>query len=252
MEVSLFDEGNHSDITIRIDHRDFSCHKLVLCDTSKYFNLLCGPKSKFRESALSTIELKEDGPNAAEAVLRHLYKFSYADIETTLGGFDANIHLSIALAADKHDVPELEKEALDKLDGGIRRIEHENAETTDAQAIFELIKLIYDFAEKYTTLASWVNRLTKAHLPALFSLKEFREFIEDPSAGLMLKVCSETLTRGHQAPRVTNYAGDVVSNSYFRCVPCGMVWLRRKIYACPECGNKKVQSLAIEKLFYEK
>ena len=85
LSCSLFDLDYFRDVKLKIGHEAYKCHRMILCRSSEYFTKLCGPDSQFEEGSQATIELKEDDPGAAKAVLLHLYGVSYPKILENLG-----------------------------------------------------------------------------------------------------------------------------------------------------------------------
>ena len=62
--------------------RDVKCHKAILCRASKFFKAMCTPTNGLDATRKDRIVLEDDyGDDTNEAVLRHIYNFTYAEIE---------------------------------------------------------------------------------------------------------------------------------------------------------------------------
>ena len=95
----FYKDDEYSDITIKFSDREIPCHKIVICTQSEYFKKLCGKGSQFAESKQKVVELKDDDPDAVEAVIRQLYFGSYSTGSNRT--LDWRFHAEIAIAAKK-------------------------------------------------------------------------------------------------------------------------------------------------------
>jgi hypothetical protein len=172
MYLSLFDCEDYSDITIKTEAREYKCHTIILCHTSEYFKAMCGPRSPWLESKQSVVELKEDDPKAAEAILRHLYKFEYDEIRESIGGFDITTRLNVVLAAQKYLLPEFEEIALHRVEHALARIETDYGKTGDITQIWDFVRLLSSHVKYQVNFTNWFDKLWKEHLAKLFKLKE--------------------------------------------------------------------------------
>lgn len=50
---SLWKNAEYADITIKFSGREIKCHKLVICNKSKYFKDLCGANATFKARHLN-------------------------------------------------------------------------------------------------------------------------------------------------------------------------------------------------------
>ncbi|KAK6422010.1 hypothetical protein LTR95_016732 [Oleoguttula sp. CCFEE 5521] len=97
---SLWNQPEYSDIAIKFSGRSIFCHKVVLCRASDYFKSWL---IKSRESGVNEVELKDDDPDALEALLSHIYLRDYDMGSTQPWRF----YLALAIVAQKHLLPDL-------------------------------------------------------------------------------------------------------------------------------------------------
>ena len=105
---SVFSRALLFDVTIKFGGRQIKCHRLILCSVSEYFNAISRPNSRWKEANSGTIELKDDDPDAVEAMLRYIYGFNYPSIEKAMvKAADVTFHLNTYIIADKYMLQEL-------------------------------------------------------------------------------------------------------------------------------------------------
>ncbi|KAK3699719.1 hypothetical protein LTR37_016324 [Vermiconidia calcicola] len=111
---SYLDQEAFSDVTIKIGDRSIKCHKLILCHNSDYFKMICAPGSRFVETRSNIIELKDDNPQAAEAMLRYTYNLRYDDLGSPQQQ-TPKFHFDVCVVAEKYLLPALKQQALSGL-----------------------------------------------------------------------------------------------------------------------------------------
>ena len=202
---------------------------------------MCGPSSRFKESQQEVIELKDDDPTAVEAVLRHLYNFEYG-VGRILHEFTAKDHMNVFITAQKYLLEELKQEALRCLDFRIRMIVADCSQHGDASRLWDVLNLLADHVEHHPTFLERIGSLTKAHLPELFKLKEFRSSLEYESSAEHLDLCIKAIKHGYSPSKRQGKA----QKRFFRCMCCDAMWTSAKLYFCPDCGNAKQERLRVE------
>ena len=95
----FFNQEDYSDITVKFSGREIHCHKMIICMHSEYFKKLCGPGSQFAERNYKVIELKDDDPEAVEAIIRQIYFGDYNSGGTRT--LDWSFHAAVAMTARK-------------------------------------------------------------------------------------------------------------------------------------------------------
>ena len=80
------------------------------CGSCSLACLSCAERSRSQESAQAQIELKDDHPDAAEAVLRHTYGNDYV-VPESAQPTPWRFHLNLHIAADKYLLPTLSGQA---------------------------------------------------------------------------------------------------------------------------------------------
>lgn len=94
----FYKDDEYSDITIKFSGREVPCHKMVICTQSEYFKKLCGKGSQFAESKQKVVELKDDDPDAVDAIIRQLYFGTYSGANRNS---EWSFHAEVAITAKK-------------------------------------------------------------------------------------------------------------------------------------------------------
>ena len=235
----LFNIPEFSDVTIKAGAREIRCHKIILCNKSDYFKSMCGPDSKFKEKNEPLIELVGDDERAAEALLRHLYNFTYAETEKAIGDFTTETHLHVVAAAQKYMLPTLESSALDSLESAIAKIDDECRKSKNVSQVFEVLKLLPSHAGHHKRIADQIKRLIDPNIAHLFKLREFRELLDTETWSKILEQCVKTLDSAiAEAPK----------KRLFHNCTCNMVWAAGcNITKCPNCGRDSSSYRTISK-----
>ncbi|CAK4032125.1 hypothetical protein SEPMUDRAFT_147200 [Lecanosticta acicola] len=167
----LFHDENYSDIVVQFSGKEIKCHKIILCTKSVYFRKLCGPGSSFkartRESKSNTVELKEDHPDAVEAVLWHIYSG-----KTESSRPDDWLHdLHVSKAAEKYLLPDLEAAAFS-------RFQKTTDAITEPGVVLSAIHTIREVGDhpKHLEVAA---KLEEKHQSALLKNQEYRSIVEE-------------------------------------------------------------------------
>lgn len=191
---------------------------------------MCGPNSKVKESREPTIELKDDDPKAVEAVLRHLYNFTYAETEKAAGDFTTETHLHIITAAQKYMLPALETHALEALDSAVTKTDEACKKSKQALPVLELLKLLSNHSELHKRVVEQSTRLIENNFVHLFKLVEFRKLLETTAWSQALDKCINIVEtgKGTGPPK----------QQFIICTSCNMVWLaNRGVSFCPACHS---------------
>ena len=160
---SLFDQEQYSDIIIQFEglddrfdwiRREVKCHKVILCHASKFFNAMCGPAKKSNETERNIIILEDDeqAGRSNEAVLRHIYNFTYAEIREicSIDSFTTATQMDVIVAARKYLLPKLEQEALTVLYSDIQELER-NCALLKAQMNYSVLFLTWSITNSTTS-----------------------------------------------------------------------------------------------------
>ena len=223
----LFNIPEFSDVTIKAGAREIRCHKIILCNKSEYFKSMCGPDSKFKEKNEQLIELVGDDERAAEALLRHLYNFTYAETEKAIGDFTTETHMHVVAAAQKYMLPALETSALDSLESAVAKIDDECRKSKNVSQVFDVLKLLPSHAGHHQRIADQIKRLVEHNFALLFKLREFRELLDTKPWSRTLEQCIKTLDSA--------FVGASKKRLFYNCT-CNMVWAADcNIKKCPNC-----------------
>ena len=203
-ENSVYNSDSFSDVTITFSGRQVKCHRLIICNASKYFNALCGQNSPWKESN-GTIDLKEDEPAGVEAMLRWIYGFRYDQIETVLrrkSGID--FHMDVFVTAQKYTVKSLQQSAYWYLQAEIISLDISldifcGKDNQDGQESFEAINLLWKHRDHSDEFATIIERLKTNHLAALFKVKEFRPSLETDEEHKTFLQLTKAVDLGHDA-----------------------------------------------------
>lgn len=157
-------------ITVKVTDRNlpsetFYVHENVLCAQSDFFRKAC--QGSFRESAIRTIELKEEDPEVFSKFLEWIY---FGDYEITAGK-ELDELFSLYIFADKIQTSRLKNEIIDKL--------MSIAETTERQKLSEAhIRLVFANTPSASKLRDWIVRDAYFNDVRYFD-DEFRELSKD-------------------------------------------------------------------------
>ncbi|KAI9695910.1 MAG: hypothetical protein M1836_006027 [Candelina mexicana] len=78
--ASLFESGEHSDLTIVCDESQFKVHRAIVGPRSKALGRMCQQgDGAFEEALTGRIHLKHDDPMIVEKMLSFLYRLDYSD-----------------------------------------------------------------------------------------------------------------------------------------------------------------------------
>ncbi|KAM0712234.1 hypothetical protein Q7P37_011328 [Cladosporium fusiforme] len=157
--ASLYNQERFSDLTLKLSNGvAIKVHKVILCSKSEYFNMLCGPESRFAERNQAIIELKEDDPEALEALIRHLYSTHKAadPLQAIKRNRSWRFWLTVRTTADKYLEPSLN----DLASQAFRIILSEKS--ADANNLAEIIMAIQSFCEWLSGETEIMMRMLKA------------------------------------------------------------------------------------------
>ncbi|KAM3416654.1 hypothetical protein BST61_g8245 [Cercospora zeina] len=128
----LFSNSKFSDLTIECEGRKWAVHRAIICAQNEYFMKLCdGP---FLEAGKKHVVLKEDSPDAVNALLRFFYKGNYeAKTSANANSTALDQHVSVYVIADKYGVSRLTELATEKFKNSIK------ADSADFARIAELL-----------------------------------------------------------------------------------------------------------------
>ncbi|GIZ36720.1 hypothetical protein CKM354_000018700 [Cercospora kikuchii] len=197
---NFFKDKEYSDITIKFSGREIPCHKMIICTQSDYFKKLCGTGSRFAEKNQKVVELKEDDPDAVEAVLRYLYFGNYVSgSEKNLN--DWKFHVEVTTAASKYLVPKVVPVAVETC---MRLLD----KLTAAEDVYDAIVYIRTRCAHNETLLQKANALQTKHITKL--LMEPR-FVNDLSTAEVRK----------QFDRLRKLVGESFERHSYVCKKCG-------------------------------
>lgn len=202
----LWANPEYADIIIRFSGRERKCHKVVLCRKSKYFRGLCGKDADFKvrrsrhtssrhtdlvyqEKDATAIELKDDDPDALEAVLRCFYNGSYQEYPGARPK-DWAYHLEVSLTADKYLLPDLSEAAFDTFEDILLDI-------TDVEELHKVIQAVRckDVTDRIKEV---VKNEEKRNLLGLMKIPKYRETVESGKDGtwdLLCELANDTAGR---------------------------------------------------------
>ncbi|KAK6439941.1 hypothetical protein LTR95_003837 [Oleoguttula sp. CCFEE 5521] len=169
--ASLWNQTDYSDITITFSGRSVHCHKIVLCRASDYFNRQSGPRSQFAERSLKEVELKDDDPDALEALLLHLYQQDFdPDVSKSW-----RFYLDLRAAADKYLLPRLGQTANSRFQRAATRIK-------DTSEIVIILRALDSELSRHEGLTHYRNTLRRANFEPLLQCAEYRAYVDENTA----------------------------------------------------------------------
>ena len=232
---SVFNRDLLCDVTIKFGARQIKCHRLILCNVSDYFNAICGQNSRWKEANSGVIELKDNDPDAVEAMLRYIYGFDYPTIEKTMTKTtDVTFHLNVYITANQYMLRELRGLARGALLREIRAIETHCQQTHDAKKVFKVIQLLLAHRDYFEGVQEVVAALKRDHMAALFKLKEFRASLDAGEEDGFIQQLVEIF---QHRPRVSVDIS-LMQTKFTKCEPCGMMWSYGRVTRCANCGNR--------------
>lgn len=134
MLASLYDQEEFSDVTIRfynfhengrlLKEHEINCHRVIISQASKYFKAMCGSTTNSADQRQEFIDLDDDDEcdgRLTQGIIRHMYNFSYAEIQELCTVWEPQAHMYLYIAARKYFLPKLESEALAALYASIEK-----------------------------------------------------------------------------------------------------------------------------------
>lgn len=210
-------------MTIKFSGREIKCHKIILCNGSKYFEALCSPASgKFAESSLNVIELHEDDPVALEVVLRFIYNWTWPEISiamTAHGSFGLETQLKVLEAAQKYLMPNLETIVAYGVESEIKDLLSRDENGVDANAVMDTIELLIAHQDLSPKIGQYSVHLVMAHMGTLFKLKRFREMMETEEGAWALGQATMSMDWGSKVLNAVRW-GVVHTEKFTRCTEC--------------------------------
>nr|OQO17401.1 hypothetical protein B0A51_15854 [Rachicladosporium sp. CCFEE 5018] len=176
--ASLWDQREYSDITIKFSGKTIFCHKIVLCRFSEYFKKQCGPGSRFAEASLKEIELKDDDPEALEALLEYLYQIEYDSSHDKSWRF----YLALGTAADKYLLLALKDEAFQRLEYVISNLK----KTPELVAVLQVLDSDYKQDARMTRIR---NNIHIDNLDELLECFNYRTYLKEHPKLLWRDLC---------------------------------------------------------------
>jgi len=125
----LYENDEHSDITLKVEEVSIPAHRLILASSSEYFNAMV--YGSLKEAKQNEITLSDDTPLKP---FRSILKYIYTGIMNLSGQTDENI-LEALILANKYGLQELEKSLANFIQNTIMSIKN--------------VCEIYNFAKQY-------------------------------------------------------------------------------------------------------
>ena len=215
--AEFFDNLAYSDVIVKFGTREIKCHKLILCTRSEHFKAMVGSSAKFAESQQAVIELKDDDPDALEAVLRYIYTSKY--VKRGYKSDDWRFHLSVSEVADKYLVKTLAEQAFDKFGLVVSNL-------TDIERVAEMVKVLPTINYRSTELLAIVQQLQDKHFVDLLKQPEYRAMLAADSTLMLSHI--ERLAIAH----------GMVKKDFVRCWKCKLQRVvRGTLQHCESCGE---------------
>lgn len=117
------------------------------------------------ESKQPFLELKEDPPEATEAMIRYLYDFGYHEACGTKAD-DPCFHFDVCATANKYVLPQLEAEAASALCGSVSRL-------TNTNDILEMVSKYSSYESRRMDIDKAISGLVAKHLARLLNKADF-------------------------------------------------------------------------------
>lgn len=114
--------------------------------------------------------MKDDDPDALEAVLRYIYTTSY--IPSKKNAQEWLFHLKVSVTAEKYLLPELNKWAYKEFERLIWKL-------TDAEDVFTALQILSDYAEQSDAVKKLRLDLREKHILSLLKLPAFRQILNE-------------------------------------------------------------------------
>ncbi|GAB7332583.1 hypothetical protein MBLNU13_g04358t3 [Cladosporium sp. NU13] len=163
----LFNKAKFSDLLIKFSDREIHAHRFVLCQSSAYFDKLCGPDSHFAEADRNEITLYDDDPDALEAMLRHIYNFWLRPPCLSLGtSAKVRFYCNVVVVSDKYALPALGDEARKSLNTFVVSLE-------DPEAVVNSLKIITEDYGDHNALDNCAVNLANPRLKDLAAVADF-------------------------------------------------------------------------------
>ncbi|KAK5116592.1 hypothetical protein LTR85_009217 [Meristemomyces frigidus] len=240
--TGFFDQEKYADVTVKFGTQERKCHKMILCSKSEYFDDLCGPGKSFAESGQPVVELKEDGEEAVEAMLRWLYTFDYEEHTGATEPRKANtlgFHLDVCVVADKYLLSALKDEA-------IKRLQTLLEAATEDKLVGFMEHVYYANEALPEAVSHMVDEVRDSRLLALMDNPSF--------CGMMRNDAELGMTVAQQLKARLGVMGGLVEKRYSKC-SCKRVEVDDKIvtgttYVCGarRCGLQ----LAVKRCWVER
>ena len=237
MLSSHFNDGTHSDITIKFSGREVKAHKIILCMASPYFDNLCSPWTHNTEGQKATLHIPDDiDPAAVEAMLRYIYGYDCARIAQELNGQHAQFHFHVLLVARKFSLPRLEEKAVQALLESNADIELAYYNTGDISHALNLLKLLCEYKHLHGNFLKVIKGLCNNHLVDLMAEREFRGLMDGEDGKTLLDFVLTAVKAGQGSLRVPNVG-------ILTCVECATSRAPTgALLECPDCHKAMVHS----------
>lgn len=158
------------------------CHKIILSKASKYFEEKCTIQNDPSDDEPLVVELERTVGDGAviEVALRHMYSFTYSEIQQDRSEFmTPRSHLAIVMAARKMALPQLEQQALKALYETIDQHVELCANRKRAGPLADCIIFLMECREHDEGFESRAKDLVKEHLLRLWDVQSFRMSFEE-------------------------------------------------------------------------
>lgn len=168
------------------------CHTIILVAKSEYFRgMLDGQFKEAKDLSQSRIiELKDDVPEAVEAMIYYIYSFEYVNPEAPQPPMD--FHFKVLQTAAKYLLPSLAEKAYMNLADELKRREEDSVGQGNAKGILDLMEFYADYTEHLSGATAEGRRLVREHRSLLFSDRGFRLAFVDDAYGIVEDVRKDT------------------------------------------------------------
>lgn len=212
---SLYDQEEFSDISIRFEgmdwdkwkrcEREVKCHKIILCEASKYFKTMCSPSKATAGDVPEVIYLEDDEEHCGglnEAIIRHMYNYSYADIVELGNLHQLSAQADLIVVARKYLVPKLESEATaavyadieQQLDDETGQIKIETEKS--CKQLSSTVSLLLWLKNSKPEFGEYAHQIIRDNLHHLFKVKMFRRWLDSKKAESTLNFVVQLLEEG--------------------------------------------------------